>query len=373
MSCCAQTEVSSTAPPPADNTMIQMTGAATGLLVTRGASATRSRCGAATRRTSGTRRSRRPRRSPAAGVRLRRPRAARRRGRDRRSRSTRRRCGVRRASAEAARRDVDRHRLPPLLHQPGARAAGPRAGPRGVPGRRARLAVARGACPSRPSSSARRRRWSTPTSAPPIARYLGRLEEALRAAGFRGELLIASRTVGSATRLGAEARSRVMGSGPTGGVMGARRVPAAAGVARRGVGRHGRHLLRRVPDPRRDARGQGRLELAAPLLRRPADGRRRRPSAPAAGRSPACESGALQVGPQSAGAEPGPVCYRRGGVEPTVTDANVVPRLPESRSLLRRHDATRRARGRDGRRARARRRAARDCPWSRRRRASCGW
>src|SRR5262249_56445187 len=36
------------------------------------------------------------------------------------------------------------------------------------------------------------------------------------------------------------------------------------------------------------------------------------------------ESGALKVGPQSAGAEPGPVCYRRGGVEPTVTDANLV-------------------------------------------------
>ena len=30
------------------------------------------------------------------------------------------------------------------------------------------------------------------------------------------------------------------------------------------------------------------------------------------------------MGPQSAGADPGPVCYRRGGVEPTVTDANVV-------------------------------------------------
>lgn len=34
--------------------------------------------------------------------------------------------------------------------------------------------------------------------------------------------------------------------------------------------------------------------------------------------------GALRVGPQSAGAEPGPVCYGRGGHEPTVTDANVV-------------------------------------------------
>jgi N-methylhydantoinase A len=32
----------------------------------------------------------------------------------------------------------------------------------------------------------------------------------------------------------------------------------------------------------------------------------------------------LQVGPRSAGAEPGPACYGRGGIEPTVTDANVV-------------------------------------------------
>jgi N-methylhydantoinase A/oxoprolinase/acetone carboxylase beta subunit len=34
--------------------------------------------------------------------------------------------------------------------------------------------------------------------------------------------------------------------------------------------------------------------------------------------------GALRVGPRSAGAEPGPACYGRGGTEPTVTDANVV-------------------------------------------------
>ena len=34
--------------------------------------------------------------------------------------------------------------------------------------------------------------------------------------------------------------------------------------------------------------------------------------------------GALRVGPASAGAEPGPACYRRGGTEPTVTDANLL-------------------------------------------------
>ena len=36
------------------------------------------------------------------------------------------------------------------------------------------------------------------------------------------------------------------------------------------------------------------------------------------------EHGALLVGPQSAGAEPGPACYGRGGSDPTVTDANLV-------------------------------------------------
>lgn len=36
------------------------------------------------------------------------------------------------------------------------------------------------------------------------------------------------------------------------------------------------------------------------------------------------EAGALHVGPQSAGAAPGPACYLRGGAEPTVTDANLV-------------------------------------------------
>jgi N-methylhydantoinase A/oxoprolinase/acetone carboxylase beta subunit len=44
--------------------------------------------------------------------------------------------------------------------------------------------------------------------------------------------------------------------------------------------------------------------------------------------------GALRVGPRSAGAEPGPACYGRGGREPTVTDANLVlGRLDADRPL----------------------------------------
>ena len=43
------------------------------------------------------------------------------------------------------------------------------------------------------------------------------------------------------------------------------------------------------------------------------------------------QAGALRVGPRSAGSVPGPACYRRGGTEPTVTDANVVlGRLPSA-------------------------------------------
>jgi N-methylhydantoinase A len=46
------------------------------------------------------------------------------------------------------------------------------------------------------------------------------------------------------------------------------------------------------------------------------------------------EAGALKVGPHSAGASPGPVCYGAGGTEPTVTDANLcLGRLPRARLL----------------------------------------
>lgn len=44
--------------------------------------------------------------------------------------------------------------------------------------------------------------------------------------------------------------------------------------------------------------------------------------------------GTLEVGPQSAGALPGPACYQRGGTEPTISDANLMlGRLPTDRTL----------------------------------------
>ena len=46
------------------------------------------------------------------------------------------------------------------------------------------------------------------------------------------------------------------------------------------------------------------------------------------------EAGLLRVGPESAGAKPGPICYGRGGTEPTITDANLVLGRLDPNALL---------------------------------------
>src|SRR5206468_782269 len=45
-------------------------------------------------------------------------------------------------------------------------------------------------------------------------------------------------------------------------------------------------------------------------------------------------AGGLKVGPQSAGAAPGPACYGKGGTEPTVTDSNLIDGCVESEYFL---------------------------------------
>ena len=64
-------------------------------------------------------------------------------------------------------------------------------------------------------------------------------------------------------------------------------------------------------------------------------------------------SGILRVGPESAGAEPGPACYGKGGTEPTVTDANLVLGYLDPDNFLGGRTRLDRGRGRTrGRRAR---------------------
>src|SRR5665213_334667 len=117
--------------------------------------------------------------------------------------------------------------------------------------------------------------------------------------------------------------------------------PAAAAVGAILIGRHAQHLdvisidvggtsadicLSRGGQPAITSDGEiGGLPLHVPMVDVHTIG--------AGGGSIAFvgENGSLRVGPESAGAEPGPACYGRGGLEATVTDANLVlGRLPSS-------------------------------------------
>src|SRR5882672_8696712 len=159
---------------------------------------------------------------------------------------------------------------------------------------------------------------------PRIGRYLGRLEARLREAGFAGELLI-MQSNGGVMPGGwvAQKAVAVMGSGPAGGVNGATAVAGAAGIedfisVDMGGTSYDVCLVRGgAPEVKAGWNWHHRYLVGLPMVDVQSVG--------AGGGSIArVESGALRVGPESAGSEPGPVCYGRGGTEPTVTDANVV-------------------------------------------------
>jgi N-methylhydantoinase A len=159
---------------------------------------------------------------------------------------------------------------------------------------------------------------------PRIERYLSRLDARLRAAGFGGELLI-MQSNGGVMPGGwvAQKAIAVMGSGPAGGVNGAAAVAGAAGIrdfisVDMGGTSYDVALVRGgTPDVKAGWNWHHRYLIGLPMVDVQSVG--------AGGGSIArVESGVLRVGPESAGAQPGPVCYGRGGVEPTVTDANLV-------------------------------------------------
>ena len=160
--------------------------------------------------------------------------------------------------------------------------------------------------------------------APRIAGYVARLEERLRTAGHRGELLLMQATGGvMPPRHVSRHAVTLLGSGPTGGVMGAARTAALAGapdfVAVDMGGTSFDVCLVRdgVPEIKADWNWRYRYYIGLPMVDVQCVG--------AGGGSLArVRQGALLVGPESAGAEPGPACYGRGGDHATVTDADVV-------------------------------------------------
>ena len=223
------------------------------------------------------------------------------------------------------RRHVDRRLLPPQLPQPGATSCAPREIiSTSIPTSSSFRSPTR--CGrSRPSSSGRPPPSSTPSWArPSCATSTGWSRGCGRPASRRS---CSSPPAPAAWRLRGRRKTRplaTISSGPTGGVVAAALPRGRGGSRRRGQRGHGRHELRRLPDPRRPAGGEDGLELAAPLLHRAADGRRalhrsRRRLAqpqPLPARSPS--------GPSRPAASRARCATARGGTEPTVTDADLV-------------------------------------------------
>jgi N-methylhydantoinase A len=160
--------------------------------------------------------------------------------------------------------------------------------------------------------------------APRIAKYVDNLSEKLRAAGYAGQLLIMQSTGGVMPPDYVARRAvTLLGSGPTGGVMGATVAARAAGApdfvaVDMGGTSYDLCLVRGDrPEIKTEWNWRYRYYIGMPMVDAQSVG--------AGGGSIArVRQGALLVGPESAGSQPGPVCYARGGQQPTVTDADAV-------------------------------------------------
>jgi len=169
---------------------------------------------------------------------------------------------------------------------------------------------------------------------PLVARYARNLSEKLKGWGFDREVAIMQSNGGVVPlrQLGSRA-AYIVRSGPAAGVIAAARIASEAGFNHVITGDMGGTsfdvavIIDGEPEVAELTNLDFRIPLRLPMIDVHTIG--------AGGGSIASvdRGGMLQVGPRSAGAAPGPVAYRRGGTEPTVTDANVVlGRInPESR------------------------------------------
>src|SRR4051794_8516071 len=159
---------------------------------------------------------------------------------------------------------------------------------------------------------------------PRVASYVDRLQSSLNDLGVKTEVDILRSDAGVMTPAEA-ARNPVYGvlSGPSGGVAGALYVAARAGypnVLTFDMGGTSTDVSLCQGEPtigRETTIGQFRIKVPSVDVHTVGAGGGSIAHVPELTR-------ALRVGPQSAGAEPGPAAYGQGGVEPTVTDANVV-------------------------------------------------
>jgi N-methylhydantoinase A len=158
---------------------------------------------------------------------------------------------------------------------------------------------------------------------PLLGRYLGRLGEAAGRAGLPGPLVMRSSGGVASAEEAARAGAWSVLSGPAGGAVGASLLARACGDGDAlGLDMGGTSCDVCVVEDgevrRTDSRRIGGRTIQLPMVDVHTVG--------AGGGSIGWRDpgGALRVGPRSAGAEPGPACYSRGGSEPTVTDANLL-------------------------------------------------
>src|SRR5262245_53237426 len=162
---------------------------------------------------------------------------------------------------------------------------------------------------------------------PKVRRYVGEIDRHIRDAGFAGSFLIVQSTGGLYEAEQAQHQCvRMLESGPAAGVIGTQALCHALGIdnaiafdmggttAKAGVIHQGEALTTGTALI-------GGYDKALPVQIAMMDIFE---VGTGGGSIARVEAGGLRVGPQSAGAAPGPACYGLGGAEPTVTDANLL-------------------------------------------------
>jgi len=163
---------------------------------------------------------------------------------------------------------------------------------------------------------------------PTVGGYVRNLQSRLEGIGFKGELAIMQSNGGvmaPATAIGRPVT--MMESGPVGGIIASAEIGRALGYSNvvsfdMGGTTAKASLVREGEPTMSEGYYVGGYASGHPVMTPVVDV----VEVGAGGGSIAFidDVGALKVGPQSAGAEPGPICYGRGGTEPTITDADVI-------------------------------------------------
>jgi len=157
--------------------------------------------------------------------------------------------------------------------------------------------------------------------APRVTSYLEKLVARLKEAGYRNQLMVMQASGGVMTKEYIKGSPiRVLASGPAGGVIGSAHVGVAKGypnllcVDMGGTSYDMSVVLNGSAPAEAGWNMHHRYLVGVPMVKVETLG---------AGGGSICHvnNGALQVGPASAGSQPGPICYGRGGTQPTVTDA----------------------------------------------------